>query len=76
MNKPVRNISVILILIVIAALLIIPKLLSESNSKQEGSGRGDRDQEVSADAFIIRHLPNSRIRYSPQNPFTLMKKYR
>ncbi|HMQ69094.1 MAG TPA: efflux RND transporter periplasmic adaptor subunit [Ignavibacteria bacterium] len=54
MNKPVRNISVILILIVIAALLIIPKLLSENNSNQEGSGRGNKDQEVSADAFIVR----------------------
>lgn len=54
MNKPVRNISVILILIVIAALLIIPKLLSENNKSQVGGGKGDRDQIVSADAFIIR----------------------
>ncbi|MEO8211366.1 MAG: efflux RND transporter periplasmic adaptor subunit [bacterium] len=52
MNKPVRNISVILILIVLAALLIVPKLLSEKNKQPTTSNTGS--QETPVDAYVIR----------------------
>lgn len=55
MNKPVRNISVILILIVIAALLIVPKLLSEKNKQPTASGPGGQ-QETPVDVFIIKPI--------------------
>ncbi|MDQ3020663.1 MAG: efflux RND transporter periplasmic adaptor subunit [Bacteroidota bacterium] len=52
MNKPVRNISVILILIVLAALLIVPKLLSEKNKQPTTSNTGS--QEIPVDVYVIR----------------------
>ena len=55
MNKPVRNISVILILIVIGALLIVPKLLSEKNKQQSSSGPNTQ-QETPVDAYVIKSV--------------------
>lgn len=52
MNKPVRNISVILIIIVLAALLIVPKLLSEKNKQPTSSG--PNTQEIPVDAYVIK----------------------
>ena len=56
MNKPARNISVILIVIVIGALLIVPKLLSEKNKTQTPSGQNTSQQEIPVDAFIIKQI--------------------
>ncbi len=53
MNKPVRNISIILILIVIGALLIVPKILSEKNKQQTSSGPGTQ-QITPVDVFVIK----------------------
>lgn len=54
MNKTVRNISVILILLVIGALLIVPKLLSEKNKPQTSSNQNTSQQEIPVDAYIIK----------------------
>lgn len=56
MNKPARNISVILIIIVLGALLIVPKLLSEKNKQQTQSGQNTSQQEIPVDAFIIKQI--------------------
>lgn len=56
MNKPVRNISVILIVVILGALLIVPKLLSERNKPQTPSGQNNSQQEISVDAFIIKEI--------------------
>ena len=56
MNKPVRNISIILIVIILGALLIVPKLISEKNKTQTPSGQNTSQQEISADAFIIKEI--------------------
>lgn len=56
MNKPVRNISIILILIVITALLIVPKLLSEKNKQQNVSGTGSQQQEITVEAIVVKPL--------------------
>lgn len=56
MNKPVRNISVILILLVTGALLIVPKLLSEKNKPQVSSNQNNSQQEIPVDAFIIKQI--------------------
>lgn len=52
MNKLTRNISIVLILIVLAALLIVPKLLSEKNKQQTTSTQ--TPQEIPVDAFVIK----------------------
>ena len=56
MNKPVRNISIILIVVILGALLIVPKLISEKNKTQTPSGQNTSQQEISADAFIIKEI--------------------
>ncbi len=56
MNKPVRNISVILIVVILGALLIVPKLLSERNKPQTPSGQNTSQQEISVDAFVIKEI--------------------
>ena len=56
MNKPVRNISIILIVVILGALLIVPKLISEKNKTQTPSGPNTSQQEISADAFIIKEI--------------------
>lgn len=56
MNKSVRNISIFLIVLVIAALLIVPKLLSEKNKTTEGPRQNPQDQVISADAFVIKPI--------------------
>ncbi|MEP7145780.1 MAG: efflux RND transporter periplasmic adaptor subunit [bacterium] len=55
MNKPVRNISVLLIVVVLAALLIVPKLLSEKN-KDQNTPRQNSDQVIPVDAYIIKAI--------------------
>jgi membrane fusion protein (multidrug efflux system) len=52
LNKPVRNISIILIFFVIAALLVVPKLLSEKNKQQTGSGPNTQ-QDIPVDVYIV-----------------------
>jgi membrane fusion protein, multidrug efflux system len=56
LNKPVRNISVILIVVILGALLIVPKLLSERNKPQTPSGQNTSQQEISVDAFVIKEI--------------------
>ena len=56
MNKPARNISVILIVIVIGALLIVPKLLSEKNKTQTPTGQNTSLQEIPVDVFVIKQI--------------------
>ncbi len=56
MNKPARNISVVLIVIVIGALLIVPKLLSEKNKTQTPPGQNTSQQEIPVDVFIIKKI--------------------
>ena len=56
MNKPARNISVILIVIVLGALLIVPKLLSEKNKTQTPAGQNTSQQEIPVDVFIIKQI--------------------
>ncbi|MEO8664647.1 MAG: efflux RND transporter periplasmic adaptor subunit [Ignavibacteria bacterium] len=55
MNKPVRNISILLIVVVLAALLIVPKLLSEKNKDLSGS-RQNTDQVIPVDAYVIKPI--------------------
>ncbi|MBS1552480.1 MAG: efflux RND transporter periplasmic adaptor subunit [Bacteroidetes bacterium] len=53
MNKTVRNISVILLIIVVGVLLIVPKLLSDK--KESGPGnQNQQNQTLPADAIIVR----------------------
>lgn len=54
MNKPVRNISVILIVIVLGALLIVPKLLSDKSKQQTPSNQNTQQQEIPVDVFVIK----------------------
>ncbi|MBK8553154.1 MAG: biotin/lipoyl-binding protein [Ignavibacteria bacterium] len=57
MNKPVRNISVILIVIIIGALLIVPKLLISDKNKQQGSSnQGSQQSETPVDVFVIKPI--------------------
>lgn len=56
MNKPARNISVILIVIVLGALLIVPKLLSEKNKTQTPAGQNTSQQEIPVDVFVIKQI--------------------
>lgn len=56
MNKPVRNISVILIVAVLGALLIVPKLLSDKNKQQTPSGQNSGQQEIPVDVFVIKQI--------------------
>lgn len=56
MNKPARNISVILIVIVLGALLIVPKLLSEKNKTQTPTGQNTSQQEIPVDVFVIKQI--------------------
>jgi membrane fusion protein (multidrug efflux system) len=50
MKKTVRNLSIILIIVVIGALLIIPKLLSTKNKDQGQQGAGD--QSIPVDVYV------------------------
>ncbi|HMS65509.1 MAG TPA: efflux RND transporter periplasmic adaptor subunit [Ignavibacteria bacterium] len=54
MKKNVRNISVILIVIVLGALLIVPKLLSDKSKQQAPSGQNTQQQEIPVDVFVIK----------------------
>jgi len=56
LNKPARNISVILIVIVLGALLIVPKLLSEKNKTQTPAGQNTSQQEIPVDVFVIKQI--------------------
>ena len=56
MNKPARNISVILIVIVLGALLIVPKLLSEKNKTQTPTGQNTSQQDIPVDVFVIKQI--------------------
>lgn len=55
MNKPVRNISIFLIVLALAALLIVPKLLSEKN-KDQSSVRPNTDQVIPVDVYVIKSV--------------------
>lgn len=50
MKKTVRNISIVLVILVIGALLIIPKLLSTKSKEQGQQGAGD--QTIPVDVYI------------------------
>ncbi len=54
MNKLTRNISAVLILIVVAALLIVPKLLSEKNKDPNASKQNSGDQVIPVDVYVIK----------------------
>lgn len=54
MNNIRRNTLIIIIIIVLAALLIVPKLLSEKGKNQNPQGQNQQNQEIPADAYIIR----------------------
>jgi len=56
LNKPARNISVILIVIILGALLIVPKLLSEKNKTQTPTGQNTSQQEIPVDVFVIKQI--------------------
>ncbi|MEO8447115.1 MAG: efflux RND transporter periplasmic adaptor subunit [bacterium] len=53
MRKPIRIIAVTLILLVVGALLIVPKLLSEKNKTQNPTGQNTQNQVIPADAYVI-----------------------
>ena len=54
MNKTVRNISVVLLLIVAGALLIVPKLLSDKNKEPVSGNPNQQNQMLPADAVIVK----------------------
>lgn len=54
MNNIRRNTLIIIIIIVLAALLIVPKILSEKGKNQNLQGQNPQNQEIPADAYIVR----------------------
>ncbi len=51
LNKPVRNISIILIVVAVAALIIVPRLLSE---KKKTQNLITQDSSIPIDVFVIK----------------------
>lgn len=56
MRKPTRIISVILIIIVLGALIVVPKLLSDKSKNQSPPGQNPQSQSIPVDAYIVKPI--------------------
>lgn len=56
MKKPARIISIILIVLVLGALLIVPKLLSEKNKNQSSANQNSANQLIPVDAYVVQTI--------------------
>ncbi|HRE42000.1 MAG TPA: efflux RND transporter periplasmic adaptor subunit [Ignavibacteria bacterium] len=55
MNKNIKKVSIILIILVIGVLLIVPKLIS--GKKEEGDSRsGQQNQQIPVDVFVVKSV--------------------